>query len=140
MFPDMNYHTIIRNGEFKMSYEDKVCSRCFRKDVREYVTYNDYNLCTKCIDIIDKYNIIIRPTPLVTMKQNIYNIDKKYNDNNIYINEINQKFKIIDRISHDTFKIMINDKIKILHYKEIIDKYWDCLSFCDKEYIINLND
>jgi hypothetical protein len=91
-------------------------------------------------DIIDKYNVIIRPTPLVTMKQNIYNIDKKYNDNNIYINEINQKFKIIDRISHDTFKIMINDKIKILHYKEIIDKYWDCLSFCDKEYIINLHD
>ena len=137
----MNYQNLIRNGEFKMSCEDKVCSRCFRKDVREYVTYNDYNLCTKCIDTIDKINHINRPIPLVTMKQNIYNIDNNYIDNNkIYINEINQKFKIIDRISHENFKIMINDKIKILHYKEIIDKYWDCLSFCDKEYIINLND
>ena len=134
----MKYHEMIRNGEFKMSYEDKVCSRCFRKDVREYVTFKDYNLCTKCIDNIEKINNTNRPIPipLVTMKQNIYNID----NNNIYINEINHKFKIIDRISHENFKIIINDKIKILHYKEIIDKYWDCLSFCDKEYIINIDD
>jgi hypothetical protein len=136
----MNYKEMIKNGEFKISDEDKVCSRCFRKDVREYVTYNDYNLCTKCIDTIDKINNINRQIPLVTMHQNIYNIDNNYIHNNLYINEILHKFKIIDRISHDTFKIMLNDKIKILHYKEIIDKYWDCLSFCDKEYIINLND
>jgi hypothetical protein len=54
MFSNMKYHEMIRNGEFKMSYEDKVCSRCFRKDVRDYITYKDYNLCTKCIDNIEK--------------------------------------------------------------------------------------
>jgi hypothetical protein len=64
---------------------------------------------------------------------------------NMFINEINQtefldNFKIIDRVSQKEFRVIINGIARIMNYREIIDKYWDCLSFCDKEYIINLND
>ena len=33
----------------------------------------------------------------------------------------------------------INNKIKVLHYQEIIYKFWDYLSFADKEFIMSEN-
>ena len=130
---------VIRHGEFKMSYNFVKCSRCFRNDVKEYLIFKDYILCTKCIDNININNP--KPIPLVTMQQNIYYNEINYN--NIYHNEINEinecinNFKIIEKVSQADFKVKINDKIKILYYKEIIDKFWDYLSFEDKEYIMS---
>ena len=130
MFPITKYCDVIKFGQYNMSYEIESCNRCYRNDVKEYVTFKDIKLCLKCIDSINKKKP--SPIPLVTMKQDMY-------INNDYINEIRNNFKIIDRISPQDFKVMINGSIRILHYKEIMDKYWDCLSFCDKEYIINLD-
>jgi hypothetical protein len=125
------YHDVTKYGKYIMSYENEKCNRCYRNDVREYVTFKDIKLCLKCIDSINK--IKPNPIPLVTMRQDIYNI------NNDYINEIQHNFKIIDRISPKEFRVVINGNSRIIHYQEIIDKYWDSLSFCDKEYLINLN-
>lgn len=130
MFPNSKYCDVIKYGQYIMSYEIESCNRCYRNDLKEYVSFKNIKLCLKCIDSINK----IKPTPipLVTMKQNIYM-------KNDYLNEIRDNFKIIDRVSPKEFKVMINDNIRILHYKEIMEKYWDCLSFCDKEYIVNLD-
>jgi hypothetical protein len=129
MFPVSKYVDVIKYGEYKMSYDVVKCNRCFRNDLVEYVTFKDIKLCLKCIDSINKTKP--SPIPLVTMRQNMF------------INEINQtefldNFKIIDRVSQKEFRVIINGIARIMNYREIIDKYWDCLSFCDKEYIINL--
>jgi hypothetical protein len=103
---------VIRHGEFKMSYNFVKCSRCFRNDVKEYLIFKDYILCTKCIDNININNP--KPIPLVTMQQNIYYNEINYN--NIYHNEINEinecinNFKIIEKVSQADFKVKINDK------------------------------
>jgi hypothetical protein len=140
MFPNSKYCEVIKYGKYSMSYHNEQCNRCYRNDVKEYIIFTDIKLCLKCIDSINKTKINPNPIPLVTMQQYIYNNENNYINNDIYINEIIQKFKIIDRVSSKEFKVMINDKIKILHFEEIIKKYWDSLSFCDKEYIINLED
>jgi hypothetical protein len=130
MFPNSKYCDVIKYGQYIMSYEIESCNRCYRNDLTEYVSFKNIKLCLKCINSINK----IKPTPipLVTMMQNMYM-------KNDYINEIIDNFKIIDRVSPKEFKVIINNSIRILHYKEIMDKYWDCLSFCDKEYIVNLD-
>jgi hypothetical protein len=130
---------IIRHGEFKMSYNPVKCSKCFRNDVKEYLIFKDYILCKKCIDNINGNDK--KPIPLVTMQQNIY--INEFNNNNIYFNEINGineciiNFKILNKVSPVEFKVEINNKIKVLHYQEIIDKFWDYLSFADKEFIMS---
>jgi len=130
---------VIRHGEFKMSYNAVKCSKCFRNDVKEYLIFKGYILCTKCIDNINTNDK--KPIPLVTMQQKIYYNEINYNNiynNEIYeINECINNFKIIEKISPIEFRVKINDKIKIIHYNEIIDKFWDHLSFADKEYIMS---
>jgi hypothetical protein len=130
MFPITKYCDVIKYGEYRMSYEIEQCNRCYRSDVKEYVSFKNIKLCLKCIDSINKTKPT--PIPLVTMRQDMYL-------KNDYINEIINNFKIIDRISPKEFKVMINNSIRIMHHQEIKDKYWDYLSFCDKEYIINLD-
>jgi len=97
----------------------------------------------QCVDCITRPNINPNPIiPLMTMHTNIYNpgyINNNYINNNINNNIKINKFKIIDRISTSDFKVLLNNNTLVMHYKEIMDKYWDYLSFCDKEFFIQFD-
>jgi len=96
----------------------------------------------QCVDSITKPDINPK-IPLMTMHTNIYNINEINDINYINNNTIKSKkicqFRIIDRVSTIDFKVLLNNNTLIMNYKEIMDKYWDHLSFCDKEFFIQFD-
>jgi len=147
MTPNIKFIDVVKFGnyinvDYTHGYDHVKCSRCYKTNIYNYITFQGVHLCMQCVDIVNKPDINPKPIiPLMTMHTNIYNTDYNNNyinntiNNNIKIN----KFKIIDRISTNDFKVMVNNNTLVMHYKEIIDKYWDHLSFCDKEFFIQFD-
>jgi hypothetical protein len=149
MYPNTKFTDVVKHGNYihiDHSYgcDNVKCNRCYKTNIYNYITFEGVNLCMQCVDCITRPNINPKPIiPLMTMHTNIYNPGYINNINNINNNINNNikinKFKIIDRISTNDFKVLVNNNTLVMHYKEIMDKYWDHLSFCDKEFFIQFD-
>jgi len=143
MTPNLRFIDVVKFGnyiniDYTHGYEHVKCSRCYKTNIYNYITFQSVNLCMQCVDIVNRPDINPNPIiPLVTMLTDIYNKDH-YINNHIKSQKICQ-FKVLDRISTNDFKVLINNNTTIMNYKEIMDKYWDHLSFCDKEFFIQFD-
>ena len=55
---------------------------------------------------------------------------------NIFINKNITNFAILEKISENEFRVMINDSVEVISPVKIANKYWNYLSDNDKSYFI----
>jgi hypothetical protein len=148
MYPNTKFTDVVKHGsyinvDYTHGYEHVKCNRCYKTFVYNYIVFQGVNLCMQCVDSVNRPKFDPNPIiPLVTMLTDIYNKNQmnyiNNNDNIIKSKKVCQ-FKILDRVSTNDFKVLLNNNTIIMDYKEIMDKYWDHLSFCDKEFFIQFD-
>ena len=141
-----NFLNTIINGTLchQQDNENIICDRCFKNNVKVYVNFLHNDLCLQCVDIItnekNKINILPKPIPLTRMNENMF---VNNNDRilvrmrqNIFINKNITNFAILEKISENEFRVMINDSVEVISPVKIANKYWNYLSDNDKSYFI----
>ena len=142
-----NFLNTIKNGTLchQQDNENIICDRCFKNNVKVYVNFLHNDLCLQCVDIItnekNKINILPKPIPipLTRMNENMFNNNDRIlirMRQNIFINKNITNFNILEKISENEFKVMINDSVEIISPVKIANKYWNYLSDNDKSYFI----
>lgn len=130
-----NFLITIKNGTLchQQENENIICDRCFKNNVKSYINFLHNDLCLQCVDTItemnEKIKINIKPNekPLTRMAQIIY----KNMQQNLPTN-----FAILEKISENEFKVMINNSVQILSPIKIANKFWNNLSERDRAYFI----
>jgi hypothetical protein len=130
-----NFLITIKNGTLchQKENENIICDRCFKNNVKAYINFLHNDLCLQCVDTITemneqiKINIKHNQKPLTRMAQIIYN--------NMQQN-VPLQFAILEKISDNEFKVMINHSIQILTSVKIANKFWNYLSEGDRAYFI----
>lgn len=141
-----NFLSTIKNGTLSHQQENEniICDRCHKNNVKVYINFLHNDLCLECVDTItdlnekNKINILPKPIPLIRMNQNIF----KNNDlltrmqQNLYSIRNITNFVIMEKISENEFKVMINQSVQILSPVKIANKFWNYLSESDRTYFI----
>ena len=141
-----NFLSTIKKGTLSHQQENEniICDRCHKNNVKVYINFLHNDLCLECVDTItdlnekNKINILPKPIPLIRMNQNIF----KNNDlltrmqQNLYSIRNITNFVIMEKISENEFKVMINQSVQILSPVKIANKFWNYLSESDRTYFI----
>jgi len=141
-----NFLNTIKNGIFchQKENENIICDRCRKNNVKVYINFLHNDLCLQCVDIItelndkNKINILPKQIPLIRMNQNIFknnNLLTRMQQNLYSIRNITN-FAILEKISENEFKVMINHSVQILSPVKIANKFWNYLSESDRAYFI----
>jgi len=143
------YLETIKNGQFiceSINYHK--CTRCHRNELTTFIKYKDIILCLKCVDFITVMNNKPKP-PLTRMEQDFFNNTIKPNINNfnpplnltrmmqsIFIDNYppNVDFKILEKISDNEFRVVINNIECFMTPNHIAREYFKYLSNEDKGY------
>jgi hypothetical protein len=141
-----NFLNTIKNGTLchPKDNENVMCDRCHKNNVKVYVNFLHNDLCLECVDIVidwnEKNKKNINPMPLTRMNQNIFiNNDDKIlvrMRQDIFINKSVTSFAILEKISENEFRVLINDSVQIISPVKIANKYWTYLSESDRAYFI----
>ena len=147
------YLETIKNGQFICeSINYYTCSRCHRNELTTFIKYKETILCLNCVDAIS----INKPKPIITrMEQDFFkknnNTIKPNNFNpplnnfnppltrmmqNIFISDYppSVDFKILEKISENEFRVVVNNIVCIMTPIHIAREYFKYLSNEDKGY------
>ena len=141
-----NFLSTIKKGTLSHQQENEniICDRCHKNNVKVYINFLHNDLCLECVDTItdlnekNKINILPKPIPLIRMNQNIFknnNLLTRMQQNLYSIRNITN-FVIMEKISENEFKVMINQSVQILSPVKIANKFWNYLSESDRTYFI----
>jgi hypothetical protein len=147
------YLETIKNGQFICeSIDYNSCSRCHRNELKTFIKYKDTILCLNCVDAISINN---KPKPILTrMEQDFFknketNITIKPNNfnpplnspltrmmQNIFIGDYppSVDFKILEKISENEFRVVVNNIVCIMTPIHIAREYFKYLSSDDQGY------
>ena len=138
-----NFLNTIQNGTLchQIENENIICDRCHKNNVKVYVNFLHNDLCLECVDIITDWNeknkINIFPKPLTKMNQDIFNnnLITRMQQNLYSIRNITH-FAILEKISENEFRVLINNSVQILSPVKIAKKFWKHLSESERGYFI----
>ena len=150
------YLETIKNGQFICeSIDYYTCTRCHRNELKTFIKHNDTILCLNCVDAISINN---KPKPIITrMEQDFFRnreqdffknnntIKPKINNfnppltrmmQNIFISDYppSVDFKILEKISENEFKVVVNNIVCIMTPTHIAREYFKYLSTDDQGY------
>ena len=150
------YLETIKNGQFICeSIDYYTCTRCHRNELKTFIKHNDTILCLNCVDAISINN---KPKPIITrMEQDFFRnreqdffknnntIKPKINNfnppltrmmQNIFISDYppSVDFKILEKISENEFRVVVNNIVCIMTPTHIAREYFKYLSNEDKGY------
>ena len=150
------YLETIKNGQFICeSIDYYTCTRCHRNELKTFIKHNDTILCLNCVDAISINN---KPKPIITrMEQDFFRnreqdffknnntIKPKINNfnppltrmmQNIFISDYppSVDFKILEKISENEFRVVVNNIVCIMTPTHIAREYFKYLSTDDQGY------